>query len=140
MVRGNVLRGFMTQRSGDVCFVLRPGYFDHEGWAKNKGTTHGSPWNYDTHIPIVLFGKGIRAGEVLRPTAITDIAPTIAMLIGMPMPDAVSGSCIGAYYGASANRTQDLDLSSSLLRRTRCSCASLSSSTRWLIVDGLGGF
>lgn len=95
MVRGNVLRGFMPQRSGDVCFVLRPGYFDHEGWAKNKGTTHGSPWNYDTHIPIVLFGKGIRAGEVLRPTAITDIAPTIAMLIGMPMPDACTGTVVG---------------------------------------------
>ena len=90
-VRANVQRGFMPQRSGDVCFVLRPGHFDHEGWASGRGTTHGSPWNYDTHIPILFFGKGVRSGEVLRRTHITDIAPTISMLLGMPMPDAATG-------------------------------------------------
>jgi predicted AlkP superfamily pyrophosphatase or phosphodiesterase len=90
-VRGNVRRGYMAQRSGDVCFVLRPGWFDHEGWANGKGTTHGSPWNYDTHVPILFFGQGVRAGEVLRRTTIPDIAPTISMLIGMPMPDASTG-------------------------------------------------
>jgi predicted AlkP superfamily pyrophosphatase or phosphodiesterase len=59
-----------------------------------KGTTHGSPWNYDTHVPILFFGQGVAQGEVLRRISITDIAPTIAMLVGMTMPDASSGEVV----------------------------------------------
>jgi predicted AlkP superfamily pyrophosphatase or phosphodiesterase len=93
-VRGNMQRGFMPMRSGDVMVTWRPGYMDPKGWARGHGTDHGSPWNYDTHVPIIFFGKGVQQGEVLRPTTITDIAPTISMLIGMPMPDAATGSVV----------------------------------------------
>ncbi len=94
MVRGNVQRGYMPQRSGDVCFVLRPGHIDPQTWARGHGTEHGSPWNYDTHVPIIFYGQGIQPGEVLRRTSITDIAPTIAMLVGMTMPDASTGNVV----------------------------------------------
>ena len=87
-------RGFMVQRSGDVAFVMRPGHFELYGNAIGKGTTHGSPWNYDTHVPILFFGQGVAQGEVLRHISITDIAPTIAMLVGMTMPDASSGEVV----------------------------------------------
>jgi len=93
-VARSLQRGFMVQRSGDVAFVMRPGYFERYGTAVGKGTTHGSPWNYDTHVPILFMGKGIRHTEVLRRTSITDIAPTVAMLVGMTMPDAATGAVL----------------------------------------------
>lgn len=92
MVRGAVQRGYMPLRSGDVCFVLRPGHIDPKSWAIGHGTEHASPWNHDTHVPVVFYGQGVRAGEVYRRTHITDIAPTIAMIVGMPPPDAATGS------------------------------------------------
>lgn len=87
-------RGYMPQRSGDVLFAYRPGYFEGYGASPTRGTTHGSGWNYDTHVPILFYGHGIRPGNVLRRTSITDIVPTIAMLVGMTLPDACSGAVV----------------------------------------------
>lgn len=87
-------RGYMPQRSGDVLFAYRPGYFEGYGANPTRGTTHGSGWNYDTHVPILLYGHGIRPGNVLRRTSITDIVPTIAMVVGMILPDACSGAVV----------------------------------------------
>ncbi|MCW5900399.1 MAG: alkaline phosphatase family protein [Flavobacteriales bacterium] len=93
-VRGNMQRGFMPLRGGDVMVAWRPGHMDPKTWARGRGTDHGSPWNYDSHVPIVFYGKGIRPGEVLRRTHITDIASTIAMIAGIPMPDAATGHVV----------------------------------------------
>jgi predicted AlkP superfamily pyrophosphatase or phosphodiesterase len=87
-------RGFMPQRSGDVLFAYRPGYFEGYGSNPAKGTTHGSGWNYDTHVPVLFFGQGIRPGNVLRRTSITDIVPTLCMIVGMAMPDASTGHVV----------------------------------------------
>lgn len=95
-IRAMIQRGFMPQRSGDVCFALRPGYFELPDDRPRKGTTHGSPWNYDTHAPLLFMGQGIRPGEVLHRVHITDIAPTVSMLVGMTMPDAATGTVIDA--------------------------------------------
>lgn len=89
-----VQRAFMQQRSGDVCFLLRPGYLPAWPGMERKGTDHGSPWNYDTHIPVIFFGKGVQQGEVTRPTTITDIAPTVCAIVGMALPDAASGTIV----------------------------------------------
>ncbi len=94
LIRGNMQRGFMPLRSGDVMVAWRPGYMDPKNWARGYGTDHGAPWNHDTHVPIIFFGKGVRPGEVLRRTTITDIAPTIAMIAGFPMPDASTGNVV----------------------------------------------
>ena len=90
-IRNSLQRGFMPQRSGDVCFVLRPGYLTSWPGQAPKGTDHGSPWNYDTHVPVIFMGKGIQPGEVVRRTSITDIVPTLTMLIGCALPDASVG-------------------------------------------------
>lgn len=87
-------RGFMPLRSGDVLFAYRPGYFEGYGATPTKGTTHGSGWNYDTHVPILFYGQGIRPGNVLRRTSITDIVPTISMIVGMTMPNACTGTVV----------------------------------------------
>ena len=86
-----VINGFMPQRCGDVLYTLKPGYFEAEGVYAGKGTTHGSGWNYDTHVPVILFGQGIVHGEVVRKTAVADIIPTVCMIVGCALPDAAVG-------------------------------------------------
>lgn len=83
--------GFMAQRCGDILYTLKPGYFEAEGAYLGKGTTHGSGWNYDTNVPVLFFGQGIKHGEVVRRTAVADIVPTLTMLIGCSLPDAAVG-------------------------------------------------
>lgn len=83
--------GYMPQRCGDVQYTLKPGYFEATGTYAGKGTTHGSGWNYDTHVPVILFGQGVAKGEVVRRTAVADIVPTMCMIIGCALPDAVVG-------------------------------------------------
>lgn len=87
-------RGFMPQRSGDVCFALRPGLLEVSELPPGKGTSHGSVWNYDTHVPIIFFGHGVKKADVTRRISITDIAPTVAIITGMIMPDACIGNPI----------------------------------------------
>ncbi|MDQ3100165.1 MAG: alkaline phosphatase family protein [Bacteroidota bacterium] len=91
----SIQRGFMPQRSGDVCMALRPGVLDEaDVYEVGKGSAHGSVWNYDTHVPIIFLGHGIQSGEVLRRISITDIAPTVSLIVGMTMPDASIGKVI----------------------------------------------
>lgn len=89
-----VRNGFMPQRSGDVLFVMRPGHFELEEWSNGHGTTHGSPWTYDTHVPILFYGAGVQHTEVLRRTHITDIVPTISAIVGMSLTDACTGRVV----------------------------------------------
>lgn len=89
--RALMYNGFMPQRCGDVLYTLKPGYFEAEGAYIGKGTTHGTGWNYDTHVPVLFFGQGIAHGEVVRRSAVADIVPTISMIIGCALPDAAVG-------------------------------------------------
>lgn len=89
-----VQRAFMPQRSGDVYYVLRPGFGQTAPGYPLRGMDHGSPWNYDTHVPVLFMGRGVRKGEVLRRTAITDVAPTVSAILGMTMPDAAIGNAV----------------------------------------------
>lgn len=83
--------GIMPERSGDIVYTLKPGYFEAEGIYAGKGTTHGSGWTYDTHVPVLLYGQGIAQGEVVRRTAVADIVPTMCMVVGCALPDAAVG-------------------------------------------------
>ena len=76
-----IQNGFNANRSGDIALVLKPNVIFYDG----KGTTHGSGYNYDTHVPLIFFGMGIKNGETLNHTQITDIAPTISELLGNKM-------------------------------------------------------
>ncbi len=93
-VRYGLQRGYMPARSGDVLFAYRPGFFEPYGTTPTKGTTHGSAWNYDTHVPVLLMGKGVAHRDVTRRTSITDIVPTMALIVGSTMPDASSGRAV----------------------------------------------
>ena len=55
------------------------------------GTTHGTPYSYDAHIPLVLMGPGITPGGYPRTVALNDLAPTLATLLGVENPSGSSG-------------------------------------------------
>ncbi|MEZ4900161.1 MAG: alkaline phosphatase family protein, partial [Saprospiraceae bacterium] len=85
-----VQNGYNTKRSGDVMMVMKSGFL--YGKPHDKGTTHGTPYTYDTHIPILFYGAGIPAGFSVRKVAITDIAPTVSMLLEIPLPSGATGT------------------------------------------------
>ncbi len=82
--------GFNQKRSGDVLVVLQPGTVTYP----KTGSTHGSPQIYDTHVPLLFYGKGIQKGNTVKRTEIPDIAPTLASLLGISFPNGTTGSPI----------------------------------------------
>lgn len=80
--------GYYPPRSGDLFIVVRPGWFDS---SFRTGTTHGSPYQYDTHVPMIWYGWNIPAGKSFVPYDITDIAPTLSFLLKIPQPSASIG-------------------------------------------------
>ena len=84
--------GFHQKRSGDVLFMYDPATIVYS----RTGSTHGSPLTYDTHVPLLFMGKGIRQGSTYAPTRISDIAPTISSLLGIAFPNAATGTPIEA--------------------------------------------
>ena len=85
-IGSRVLRGFNAQRSGDLEIILEP-YWMRQA----EGTTHGTPYNYDAHIPLILMGHRIRPGEYSDNVALNDLAPTLATLVGVEIPAGSSG-------------------------------------------------
>ena len=77
-----VKAGFYAGRSGDVTFILKP------NWLQDfpKGTSHGSPYEYDTHVPLVWWGYKVVPGSSEEALAITQIAPTLSALLKIPVP------------------------------------------------------
>jgi len=89
-LRERIVNGYTPQRSGDLVIINKSGYVD--GFA--TGTSHGTLYNYDAHIPLLFFGKGIKKTSVHRETYMTDIAPTISALLGIQMPSGSIGKPI----------------------------------------------
>jgi len=88
LFRGLVQRGYHNKRSGDILVCYKPGYIEHE----KTGTTHGTAFTYDTHIPLLFYGKGITIGSTLRTIYITDIASTLCQLLNIPYTNGNIGS------------------------------------------------
>ena len=85
----NILQnGYNQKRSGDVLVVLKPATISYS----KTGSTHGSPQIYDTHVPFLLYGKGVKKGSTVERTEIDDIAPTIAALLGIAFPNGTTGT------------------------------------------------
>ena len=88
--RERINNGYYYPRCGDVAFILKPGYVEGTG----SGTSHGL-WNpYDSHIPLLWYGWGIKQGKTDRETYMTDIAATVAALLHIQMPSGCIGKVI----------------------------------------------
>ena len=85
-----IKNGFNPRRSGDITLVLNPGWFS----GRKQGTTHGSVYSYDTHVPLLFYGWKIKAGETTIRTNISDISPTVADLLNILEPTGSVGNVI----------------------------------------------
>jgi predicted AlkP superfamily pyrophosphatase or phosphodiesterase len=85
-----LFNGHNQKRSGDVVFTFNPEVFKDTQWNRT-GSDHHSGYNYDSHVPLLFFGKGIKQGHTLKRTRIIDIAPTISALLGISFPNGATG-------------------------------------------------
>lgn len=91
-----VRKGFYPKESGDIMYILKPGYLPKttDVESSHKGTSHGSAYSYDTHVPLLWYGKRIPVAEDFTPIEITDITPTLVHLLNLQLPNAVTGKPI----------------------------------------------
>jgi hypothetical protein len=81
-----ISKSYHAQRSGDLEIVLEP------YWLRSSaGTTHGTPYVYDAHIPLILMGPGIAPGAYHGAATLNDLAPTVATLLGVATPGGSAG-------------------------------------------------
>jgi predicted AlkP superfamily pyrophosphatase or phosphodiesterase len=78
--------GFYEQRSGDI-FVIPEPFYMYDA----TGTTHGTPFDYDSHVPVIFMGAGIKPGHYYQKIAVNDIAPTLAAIDGVEAPSGSIG-------------------------------------------------
>ena len=87
-----VKKNFHPTRSGDIYVAQDPYWFLFD---KSPAVNmHGSPWNYDTHVPIIFAGADVKPAEVHRLVHPVDVAPTISAVLGMSPPSSASGSIL----------------------------------------------
>lgn len=94
-IKGMVVRGYHPKRCGDVVLVPEPGWYPS---GRKQGTTHGSPYMYDTHVPILFYGKGVKKGSSVRYHSITDIAPTVSVLLNIKFPSGCTGQPVAELF------------------------------------------
>ena len=84
-----IRNGFNINLSGDIMYTMMPNWTYYR-----KGSTHGRRFNHDTHVPLILYGNGIKKGSTNRETDVIDIAPTVAAVLGINSPNASTGRVI----------------------------------------------
>lgn len=89
-ILNSLQNGYNQKFSGDVLLVPSPSTVSYP----KKGTTHGSGYSYDTHIPIIFYGNGIKKGSSKKKYEIIDITPTISNLLQIEFPNGATGKII----------------------------------------------
>ncbi len=90
VLRQKLTNGYYYKRSGDIQIIVNPQYTD----GFKTGTDHGVWYNYDTHIPLLWYGWKVKPGKTNRETYMTDIAPTIAAMLHIQMPNGSVGKVL----------------------------------------------
>jgi len=83
-----IINNFSPQRSGDVIVILNPGWVEK---VSDFVTNHNSPYEYDSHVPLIWYGWTVNRATVTRQVNITDIAATLSTLCKIPYPNACTG-------------------------------------------------
>jgi hypothetical protein len=89
-----VMNGFNERRGADVYILLEPYWI-----FSAHGTTHGSTYGYDSHVPVIFMGPGITVGRFDETIAVNDIAPTLATLLGIETPSGSAGRVLAEVFG-----------------------------------------
>lgn len=82
-IEGKMKRSFYRLRSGDVIYALKPYWTEGDS---AFGASHGEPYEYDAHVPMLIVGEGIRQGNYATEASPIDIAPTVSALLGIEFP------------------------------------------------------
>ena len=93
-IHSAVLNNFYAPRSGDVYVVFEPNWFINDFDGLEVAATHGSPWTYDTHVPLVFVGNGIEDQVVMRSIYTVDVAKTLSALVGIKAPSGAFGQIL----------------------------------------------
>lgn len=91
-IREKIINGYNRKNSGAIQIITEPQWYD--GTPRSTGTTHGTWSPYDSHIPLLFMGWGIKHGVTNKTTYITDIAPTISALLHISEPNGAIGEPI----------------------------------------------
>ena len=92
-----VAKGFNERRGGDL-YVVFESYW--EAGSATSGTTHGMPFNYDSHVPLIFMGQGVKPGLYHSPVAIYNLAPTLATMLEIEMPSGAFGRVLEEMFTA----------------------------------------
>jgi hypothetical protein len=87
----SILHNFHPKRSGDIYLVFEPNVFINDFDGLTVAATHGSPWRYDTYVPVIFAGAGLPAAKVSRLVTPYDIAPTLAAYLNIKAPSGAFG-------------------------------------------------
>lgn len=89
-----VKNNYHPLRSGDVYVVYEPRNFINDMDGLTIASTHGSPWRYDTYVPIIFAGYNIDDQKVSREVTPYDIAPTLSSILGITQPSGATGKIL----------------------------------------------
>jgi predicted AlkP superfamily pyrophosphatase or phosphodiesterase len=82
-----ISNSYSPLRSGDIIVILKPGWIDRGDYVTN----HNSPYDYDSHVPLIWYGWSVNRSMVSRKVNMTDIAVTLSTIVRIPLPNASSG-------------------------------------------------
>ena len=85
-----VANGYDPTQNGELYFVYKPGYIEYS----TTGTSHGSPYTYDTNVPLIFYGWNINKGQSYDKKVITQIAPTLAQLLKITLPNSTESEVL----------------------------------------------
>ena len=85
-----ISKGYDVTQNGDIVILDKPGYIEYQG----TGTSHGTTYTYDTHVPAIFYGWHIKKGESFNKKEITQIAPTIAQKIKISFPNSTEAKVL----------------------------------------------
>jgi len=86
--------GFYASRSSDLILLPEP----YCMFFTAPGTTHATPYGYDTHVPLIFYGTGVKKGTHFQPVAINDVAPTLAAILEVETPSGSSGRILSEVF------------------------------------------
>jgi len=85
-----IAKGYDSSENGDLVILDKPAYIEYG----KTGTSHGTAYSYDTHVPLLFFGWNIKPGENYKRKEITEIAPTLAQKIKVAFPNATEAEVL----------------------------------------------
>jgi len=90
-----ILNSHNIKRSGDIFIVYEPHWFINDFDGLEVAATHGSPWRYDTFVPVIFAGAGVKPGRVYREIETVDVASTLSAIVGTNRPSGARGQVLG---------------------------------------------